>query len=778
MAESPILGGFSTSRSSNVSDNDAYNLYVELVETRDGKVPGALYLTAGLDLIGNLGSGPVRGVHLLKDVLYVVSGNNVYSLTPNGIATLLGQVEIGSAPVSMFENSQQIMIVNGVGAWLAPGGYPITGGTITGQATDPASGAAVTLTGFAGGLYAVNDTITLLAASGAQTSYPILTVTAIANNPVTVYTLVNAGTSYASNPNAGTTSINGQAGVGTGMTVNITASDGVVTAVAVASGGAGYGVGDTGVINVDSLDAYYQVTSETGGVTTALMLLYGGTQYGSASGVATVAGIGVPAAVGTGLIFNITASAGPITASSIVNGGKNYVIGNVGLISGGSADASYRVTAVGASGMVTGFSVLQGGTVNDKAAKFSQKSTSGSGSGITLTSPTYGAFLGLVPITMPFPNPIVGGISDGFGVLVFQGSQHIAASDQLDLSTWEPLAFAVSNSSSDLCMSLAVIHDEIYLMKEMHTEIWTDAGLSPFPFQLLTSARMESGTNAPFSPAALGESVLFLSRNDQGQGIVVRTNGYNLVPVSTQALTAEFDTYPNLGDAIGYGRQEGGHQFYVLTFPEANKTWVYDLTSSQLAGFPMWHRLAAWTDGVWNRHPGNCFTPWQGAVTLVNNTTTYQAESVLMTTQTLMTTSGLVGLPVAFDSAVFSVWLSLPESEATGLVFSNQGSGATPGLAITIQNDSTATPQIAVEAWDATATPIVAASYDFTTWGAWVNILISIDTATQTLQVYANTVVANVLVETLLSPVSVTWTSSNPIAPAMTQPWWLQAAAP
>jgi hypothetical protein len=777
VAQSPILGGFSRSRSSNVSDNDAYNLYVELVETKDGKAPGALYLTAGLDLIGTLGTGPVRGVQQLNDVLYVVSGNNVYSMTANGISTLLGQVVKGDAPVSMFQNTKQIMIVDGVGGWLAPGGYPLTGGTITGQATNPSGGAAVTLAGVAGGLYAVGDTITLRAGSGTQTSYPILTVTQIANNPATIHTLVNAGTTYATTSGASTTDISGQTGIGSGLIVDITASAGVVTALALVSGGMGYAVGDTGLLNSFSQDAVYQVIVETGGVVGALLILYGGTQYATSSAQPTLAAPGVPANAGSGLTFNITASSGPISASSIASGGHGYVIGNVGLINGGSGDASYRVTAVGASGMVSGFSVTQGGTVNDKAAIFTQKSTSGSGSGLTLTSPGYGSFLGLVEITLPFPNPIVGGISDGFGVLVFQGQQYLAASDQLDLSTWQALSYGVSDSSPDNCMSLAVIHDEVYLIKEKHTEIWIDAGTTPFPFQLLTSARMESGTIAVYSPALLGEFLLFLSRNEQGKGIVVRAQGYNLVPVSTQALIAEFDTYPNLGDAIGYGRQQGGHQFYVLTFPEANKTWVYDLTSSELAGVPMWHRLAAWTDGQWNRHAGNCFTPWTGAVTLVNTTTTYQANSVVITGETLATTGGLVGLPTAFHSAVFSVWLSLPEVGGTGLAFQNQGVSETPGLSIIIQNNATGTPQIVVSAYDATPLPIVVGNYNFTTWAAWVNILISIDTATQRLQVYANTLVSNVLVETRLTPVSLVWLSSNAIAPAATQPWTVTAVA-
>jgi hypothetical protein len=100
-----------------------------------------------------------------------------------------------------------------------------------------------------------------------------------------------------------------------------------------------------------------------------------------------------------------------------------------------------------------------------------------------------------------------------------------------------------------------------------------------------------------------------------------------------------------------------------------------------------------------------------------------------------------------------------------------------PGLSIAIQNDTAGSPQITIKAWDASATPIVVATYDFTTWAAWVNILVSIDTATQQLQVYANTLVASVLIESLLSPVAITWTSTNPMAPSVSQPFSVTAIA-
>lgn len=767
MAKSPILGGFATQTSPDAADNDALNLCVEIVETRDGIVPGFLFGASGLDLLNELGPGPGRGGLALNDVLYLASGPEVWSVGANGTSTIVGRIGDQKSPVSMFQNKKQLLIVDGVGAWLVPGGLPLTGGVL---------GPVLGSVNPGGGLYAVNDTIVLKASSGFQSAYPVATVTAVSNNPVIAFKLPNAGTTYTGASNVATTAIQPQPGGGSGLTINITAVAGQITAATVTSGGTNYAVNDTGLITVGSQDAVYRVTTEAAGVVTGFILLNRGTAYAVIAAATTKAAPGIATNVGIGFTVDTTASAGPITGSAVHTGGHGYVVGVAGFIAGGTADATYLVTGVGPIGSVTGFTITTQGAIADPAISFTQKSTSGSGAGFTLTSPTYGAFVGLVPIEMPFPNPVMGGVVDGFGVLVFLNSQNIASSDQEDLSTWQPLNFGVANQSPDNCVTLGVIHDEVYIIKEKNTEIWNDQGLPNFPFGPLSSNHIESGCIAPFSVALAEEELIWLSRNDQGEGIVVKASGYSAVPISTQALVAEFQTYPNLGDAIAYARQEGQHVYYVITFPEADKTWQYDKTSSKLAGFPIWTRLGALDNGQIKRHWGNFFTPFKLSAQPSTTFSAYDPKSVTITSpEVLQTASGLIGLPSSFSSALLSIWVDLPDSDGSGIYFSNQTDdtlGSTnPGLLIKIENDTLGTPQLSIAAFDMSNAPIVGAGYAFTNWADWVNLLISIDTTTQQLQVYANTIVAGALVETLLTPTAISWSSTNPIAPSFTQPW-------
>jgi hypothetical protein len=58
--------------------------------------------------------------------------------------------------------------------------------------------------------------------------------------------------------------------------------------------------------------------------------------------------------------------------------------------------------------------------------------------------------------------------------------------------------------------------------------------------------------------------------------------------------------YGSLSDAIGYTYQQEGHSFYVLIFPQANTTWVYDVATGA------WHERAGWDNGAFVRHRSNC----------------------------------------------------------------------------------------------------------------------------------------------------------------------------
>jgi len=76
---------------------------------------------------------------------------------------------------------------------------------------------------------------------------------------------------------------------------------------------------------------------------TNLTLVSGGTGYTTANGVATTVTSIVPASNGAGLTVDITAAGGVITVAVINAAGANYGLGDIITVTGGGANATFRV---------------------------------------------------------------------------------------------------------------------------------------------------------------------------------------------------------------------------------------------------------------------------------------------------------------------------------------------------------------------------------------------------------------------------------------------------
>jgi hypothetical protein len=115
----------------------------------------------------------------------------------------------------------------------------------------------------------------------------------------------------------------------------------------------------------------------------------------------------------------------------------------------------------------------------------------------------------------------------------------------------------------------------------------------------MNGAFIQHGCAAVYSMAQMGDALFWLSESQQGGRVVLRGQGYKTERISTHAIETALATYPVVSDAQGYTYQQEGHQFYVLTFPTADKTWCLDIVSGQ------WHERM-WLDGegVEHRHRG------------------------------------------------------------------------------------------------------------------------------------------------------------------------------
>lgn len=163
---------------------------------------------------------------------------------------------------------------------------------------------------------------------------------------------------------------------------------------------------------------------------------------------------------------------------------------------------------------------------------------------------------------------------------------YISLSDSVSFNA---LDVAAKSSYADNLSTIGLRQREPWLVGTLSTEPWFLSGAADFPFEAVQSTFVAYGTVAKYSLAFADIHLFWLSRNNEGQRIIVKTKGYDVEAISTRALETELQGYEIVSDCVGGTYQIKGHTFVIFNFPTANRTWAYDLSTEQ------WHRLT-WTD--------------------------------------------------------------------------------------------------------------------------------------------------------------------------------------
>jgi hypothetical protein len=193
-------------------------------------------------------------------------------------------------------------------------------------------------------------------------------------------------------------------------------------------------------------------------------------------------------------------------------------------------------------------------------------------------------------------------ITDNYFVYNKPESQLWAASDLLSPIT-DPLSFASKDGSPDDLVAIIVDRREVYLLGEMSSEVWIDSGGVPFPFTRIPGTSTQQGIAAQWSCARMGNSFAYVSKNNRGEAMIVRMNGYFPERISTHAVETTL-VNQNVSDALAWTYQLEGHEVYVVTFPSVGEnglTWAYDNTTG------LWHKWLYRNNlNQFERHRGNC----------------------------------------------------------------------------------------------------------------------------------------------------------------------------
>lgn len=290
-----------------------------------------------------------------------------------------------------------------------------------------------------------------------------------------------------------------------------------------------------------------------------------------------------------GLRLAVKIGSGPIRGAVEVNGGHVYVV---------SGSEVFRVSP--------GFTTAKAGSIGTSSGVVGMAYN---GDQVIIVDGQRGYIVDvakneLKPITdVDFPSTVTWAqYLDRYFVVGGDGSGRFYISDIADGKSWVGTEYANAEGDPDPLIAGIVNHRELILMGTNSFEIWVNTGNTTFPIERTGNAFGETGCAAVATLCKMKGELLWLGKDRSGDGVVWRMDGYSPVRVSTHALEWEIRQYSRIDDAVAYTYQMGGSAWYVLHFPSADRTWVYNINGNY------WHEWLAFdaTTGLFHRHRSNC----------------------------------------------------------------------------------------------------------------------------------------------------------------------------
>lgn len=195
---------------------------------------------------------------------------------------------------------------------------------------------------------------------------------------------------------------------------------------------------------------------------------------------------------------------------------------------------------------------------------------------------------------------------DGYIIVVTPDSNQfqISGTDATPLGNallWSAANVQILAGQADRIAACISTREYLRFFGKRRSEVFANVGnngIGSFPFQNYNSTFIETGIAAAFSLANAGDSLLWMGQDDRGQRALWRDAAFSPQRVSTFAVEQFWQSYSRVDDARAFIFIWQGHLMYQISFPSAiinpitgfktGRTWVYDITASELMGQHIW----------------------------------------------------------------------------------------------------------------------------------------------------------------------------------------------
>jgi hypothetical protein len=178
--------------------------------------------------------------------------------------------------------------------------------------------------------------------------------------------------------------------------------------------------------------------------------------------------------------------------------------------------------------------------------------------------------------------------------LVDQGQFQI--SEVGDINNWRAQDVFTAESKPDIIQNALVTRDGLLFFGKESTEFWVNDGVSPF--SRVRGLTVDRGCGAPYTVVRHGDEWFWLD----DQRIVVRGSMQGIQEIQNP-YRREFQDLITTEDGHAHIMTIDGWPSYVLTFPTANRTYVYNLTQNDWCEWGFWDVNTA----QYRRYIGNSY---------------------------------------------------------------------------------------------------------------------------------------------------------------------------
>lgn len=162
--------------------------------------------------------------------------------------------------------------------------------------------------------------------------------------------------------------------------------------------------------------------------------------------------------------------------------------------------------------------------------------------------------------------------------VIYDGnSGRFVAAELTDPTNINGLNYGTAETAPDDTIRVFVHNQNLYLFGTETTEPWWNSGVGNPPFDRIQGGVMSYGLAAVHAVAANGDFLYFLDHSR----VPRRLSGVTCESITNQALSYELQTYATVADCKAFCVEFHGERFFIMTFPSADKTWVYQESAQE-----------------------------------------------------------------------------------------------------------------------------------------------------------------------------------------------------